>query len=233
MVGFCASFDPDHYRYSSWVSPQGTHEQQVHQSRAMMKAAMQNFAKKSKKWPKNVIVYRDGVGDSQMEKFVRVEMQEYVNAFKELGQRPKLTVIIVQRRGQARFFQECPSFKRTGKCHERRCNGRDPFHSPQAGIVVDSEIVSPLFSDFYLVPSLAPPGACARPTRFIIVKDEMNWASDDIEILSNQMCYAYLNWPGPIRVPAPVMYASKLAYLFGKHVNGQPHRMMRDKLFYL
>lgn len=233
MVGFVSSWDAMHYRYSSWVSPQGTHEQQVAMSRQMMKNAMIKFGQKNKKYPANVIVYRDGVGDSQLEKFVRVEMQEYINAFRELKTRPKLTVIVCQKRGQARFFQECPSHARKGRCHERRCNGRDPYHSPQAGIVVDSDIVSPLFSDFYLVPSLAPPGACARPTRFIVLKDEMNWASDDIQNLTNQMCYGYLNWPGPIRVPAPVMYATKLAYLFGKHVNGTPNKSMCDKLFYL
>jgi len=233
MVGFCSSWDKQHFRYSSWVGPMGTHEQFVCMSQTMMESGMQEFKKKNKKYPSNVMVYRDGVGDSQMEKFVRKEMQAFIAAFGRLKWRPKLTVIVVQKRGQARFFQQCPKYNRRGNCHERRCNGRDPFHSPQAGLVVDTQIVSPLFSDFYLIPSLAPPGACARPTRFVVVRDEMNWSSDDLEVITNQLCYAYFNWPGPIRVPAPVMYATKLAYLFGKHVNGKPHRMLGDKLFYL
>lgn len=231
-VGFCASWDQMHSRYGNWISNQGAHEQLIKMSRELMKQAMERFHSKNKFYPANIVVYRDGVGDSQIEKFVRVEIKEYLKAFTDLKNRPKLTVIIVQKRVQARFFQPCPQFNRSGRCYERRCD-RSEFHSPEAGSIVDSQIVSPLFSDFYLVPSEAPRGACARPTRFIVVKDEMNWGSDDIQAMTNQMCYAYSNWPGPIRVPAPVMFATKLAYLFGKMVNGIPHERLRDNLFYL
>ena len=37
-----------------------------------------------------------------------------------------------------------------------------------AGTIVDDVITSAMLSDFYLVPSIAPPGATARPTRFIV-----------------------------------------------------------------
>jgi len=99
--------------------------------------------------------------------------------------------------------------------------------------VVDTTVVNPMFSDFYLIPSIAPPNATARPTRFIVVRDDLNFTSDDLEILTNQLCYMYYNWPGPIRVPACVMYAHKISYLFGKHVNGEPSSGLNGKLFYL
>jgi aubergine-like protein len=33
--------------------------------------------------------------------------------------------------------------------------------------------------------------------------------------LSYKLCFMYYNWTGPVRCPAPVMFAHKLAYLLG------------------
>ena len=103
------------------------------------------------------------------------------------------------------------------------------------GTVVDNDITSQMLSDFYLVPSIAPPGATARPTRFIVMKDDIGFTrnADALQAMTNQMCYQYFNWPGPIRVPACVMYAHKIAYLFGKHVTGNPHAGLTPNLFFL
>jgi hypothetical protein len=88
---------------------------------------------------------------------------------------------------------------------------------------VDEGIVSADMHDFYLVPSIAPPRASARPTRtftlgelswklmsdvftklcyvcicilagFIVVRDELELSSDDVELLTNAYCMGYQNW---------------------------------------
>jgi hypothetical protein len=41
-------------------------------------------------YPDNVIVYRDGVGDSQIATFVRREVNKYRKAFEKLRINPKL-----------------------------------------------------------------------------------------------------------------------------------------------
>jgi len=232
-VGFTASFNSAFTSYHSYVAYQGKNEEYVRTSRQLMSASLEAFKAKVKTYPVNVIVYRDGVGNSQLETFVRKEIREYESAFKGLGIKPNLTVVVVQKRVQVRFFDACQKYLGKGGCRAMRCDGRQQYHSPQAGTIVDTGIVSPLFSDFYLVPSIAPPNATARPTRFIVIRDDLNFSSDDIQALTNQFCYMYFNWPGPIRVPAPCMYAHKLAYLFGKHVNGDPNPRMNGKLFYL
>jgi len=66
-----------------------------------------------------------------------------------------------------------------------------------------------------------------------VVRDDMGWSSDDLQILSHQLCYMYPNWQGPIRVPSMVMFAHKMAYIFGKYVNGVPSQAVSDKLFFL
>jgi len=142
--------------------------------------------------------------------------------------------VVVQKRVQVRFFDTCDIYNGAQQCrHGPKCRGDQPYHSPLPGCLVDTGIVNPTFSDFYLVPSIAPPNATARPTRFIVVRDDMKFSTNDLQSLTNQFCYMYFNWPGPIRVPSPCMYAHKIAYLFGKHVNGEPHPQMNNSLFYL
>ena len=85
--------------------------------------------------------------------------------------------------------------------------------------VVDTQVVSPHFCDFYLVPCEAPSNAgVASPTRYIVVWDECKMTTDELQAITQQMCYLYFNWSGPVRVPAPCFYAHKIAFLYGKSV---------------
>lgn len=234
-VGFTATHDESYNDFNSFISYQSKDTELITQAAELMHKALIGYHKANNKWPENVIVYRDGVGDSQLTLFVRKEIKDYEKAFDKLGISPKLTVIVCQKRINLRLFGQCPIASRTARrCpFNRRCNGRETYHSPMAGTIVDNIITSKTLSDFFLVPSIAPPNATARPTRFIVLRDDLKLQTDQIQMMTNQMCYMYFNWPGPIRVPACVMYAHKLAYLFGKHVTGEPNAALRNKLFYL
>lgn len=222
-VGFVATRDDTFNSFNSFLSYQEPLVDMITEAQRLMTDALKAWFKEHKSFPKNIIVYRDGVGDSQLNTFVRVEIKNYEAAFNALGTNPKLTVIIVQKRISLRIFTP-----------ERTRQGQPPrFRSPSAGTVVDNSITSAVLSDFYLIPSEAPPKACSRPTRFITVRDDLNISNDKLQQMTNQMCYMYYNWSGPIRVPACVMYAHKLAYLFGKLVVGNPKLTLSQKMFYL
>jgi aubergine-like protein len=235
-VGFVATRDATFHAYNSYISYQSPDTEFLTEAKRLMKTALMDYASENNSnFPGHICVYRDGVGDSQLATFVRREIQFYEQAFNELGISPKLTVIVVQKRVNLRLFSHCPRFHQTGSCSDRRCNGRDAYHSPASGTVVDEDISSQMLSDFYLIPSIAPPGACARPTRFVILRDDMGLTADadKLQSMTNQMCYMYYNWPGPIRVPAIVMYAHKCSFLFGKNATGTPNDKIKGCLHYL
>lgn len=233
-VGFVATRDQTFGSFNSFLSYQDPLTELITEAQRLMTSALQAWYAEHKSFPRNIIVYRDGVGDSQLTTFVRMEIKHYEAAFSALNIRPKLTVIVVQKRISLRVFGPCPVAHRTAqRCPYNRCRGNERFHSPMAGTVVDNTITSSLLSDFYLVPSDAPPRACARPTRFITVRDDLNIPSDNLQNMTNHLCYMYSNWPGPIRAPACVMYAHKLAYLFGKLVTGNPKATLTKNLFYI
>jgi len=237
-VGFVASRNDSYHAYNSYISYQDPDTEFITDAKRLMKKALEDYATENKRMPTSVIVYRDGVGDSQLTTFVRSEIALYKEAFESLNlSNMKLVVIVVQKRVNLRLFTACPVFaQQAQRCPiEFKCSGRDKYHSPMCGTVVDNDITSQMLSDFYLVPSIAPPGATARPTRFIVMKDDIGFTrnADALQAMTNQMCYQYFNWPGPIRVPACVMYAHKIAYLFGKHVTGNPHAGLTPNLFFL
>lgn len=236
-VAFVASYTQEYNQYHSYLEYQDKKAPMIMKAQHLMKTALLDYKKKNGNFPKVVIVFRDGVSDSQLDRYVVKEVNAYTQAFAELNIQPKITVMVCQKRVSHRFFMECPIYSRSGRCFEKirrqPCTGREQWHSPMPGTVVDRVITSNQWYDFFLIPSKAPQGACARPTRFIVVRDDLQMGGDEIQAFVNQMCFMYQNWPGPIRVPSPIMYASKLCYLFAKHVNGRPHNDLNGNTFYL
>ena len=56
-----------------------------------------------------------------------------------------------------------------------------------------------------------------------------------IQVLTYKLTHLYYNWPGTIRVPAPCMYAHKLADLLGAHLKQEVNGAITDMsvLYYL
>ena len=53
-----------------------------------------------------------------------------------------------------------------------------------------------------------------RPTHFFVPLNQSNLTKVEIERMTFDLCHYYFNWAGPIKVPAPCMYAHKIAELF-------------------
>ena len=54
-----------------------------------------------------------------------------------------------------------------------------------------------------------------------------------IQKLAYKLTHMYYNWPGTVRVPAPVQYAHKLVDLVGQHVHRPPSNNLANRLYYL
>ncbi len=75
-----------------------------------------------------VVIYRDGVSDGQLAIVAEHELPQIIETFPKImaGYEPKLAVVIVKKRGNARFFQQ---------------DGRN-IQNPQPGTVVDHTVTS-------------------------------------------------------------------------------------------
>lgn len=87
--------------------------------------------------------------------------------------------------------------------------------NPQPGSIIDSHLVENQLEnkcfDFFLVPQQTTQG-CVTPTHFFVSLNESNDISKTaLENVTYSLCYAYSNWSGSIKVPAPCQLAHKIA----------------------
>jgi len=189
----------------------------------MTSEALRAYQKQNGKLPTRILFYRDGVGEGQLEEVRESEIKAIKNALGDMD--IKLTFIVVSKRINTRFFQKDPASNRVG--------------NPHSGTVADTVVTLPERYDFFLVSffliSQSVGQGTVNPTSYNVIIDESGWAPDRIQVLTYKLTHLYYNWPGTIRVPAPCMYAHKLADLLGAHLKQEVNGAITDMsvLYYL
>ncbi|KAK4314293.1 hypothetical protein Pmani_014444 [Petrolisthes manimaculis] len=179
--------------------------------------ALQYYQQENGTQPNMVIVYRDGVGDGQIDYVREHEITAIKRCFSEVLEKPpKFAFVIVSKRINTRLFID---------------NHGNP-DNPPPGTVVDDVITLPERYDFFLVSQSVNQGTVS-PTSFNIIDDTTGLKPDHMQRLAYKLCHLYYNWQGTIRVPAPCMLAHKMAFITGQSVHGQPHRDLWTRLWYL
>ncbi len=168
---------------------------------------------------------RDGISSSQVSSVISVDIPKIKEAFKENEWDTKLTKIIVNRKSKNKFFM-------LGK-------GSGEFLNPTSGTLISDTVTDPEAKEFYLISQKTSQGT-ASPIHYQSLCDDSNSNPDDVYAFVYKLCYLYYNWSGSIKVPAPVHYAKKLAYLVGDHLStneaNTPHEFLSTKiksLFYI
>merc|ERR1711962_598254 len=137
--------------------------------------------------PQRIILYRDGVGDGQINYVLEHEIKAIEKCFQAAGinqSELKFTYIIVSKRINTRFF---------------RMNGKPS--NPPSGTVVDSDVTLPERYDFFLVSQSVNQGT-VNPTSYNVVKDTSGLLPKHIQALTYKLAHLYYNWPGTVRVPS-------------------------------
>ena len=218
VAGFVASLDRMLTTWHSKICLQGRHQELVDMLQICMISAIKAYYKRNKRYPDRIIVFRDGVGDGQVETVAKYEVKQLLATFKNIepSYQPTLTVVIVQKRINTRLFAKSSS----------------GLENPLPGTIVDSYITKSSLYDFYLVSQNIRQGTVS-PTHYIVVYDSKNMKPEHIQRLTYKLCHLYYNWPGTIKVPAPCQYAHKLVSLVGQNIQLEPHQLLSDTLYYL
>ena len=172
-------------------------------------------------FPENVLYYRDGVSESQYSDVLEKELSTIKNAFiqaADLFKQPvpefKTTAVIVTKRHSTRFF---PHRKDDAMPVNRNC---------KPGLLVDSAITSPYYTDFYLQSHNAIKGT-ARSSHYFVLKNEMDMEISDLEDLvslnsysfaarptndvqTHNLCHTYVRATTGVSYASPAYYADRL-----------------------
>lgn len=164
--------------------------------------------------PEKVLVYRDGVGDGQLQFVIDHEVDQLKEVLEKIyeGQPVRMAFVVVTKRINARFFSG--------------------MNNPPAGTVVDDVITQPERYDFFLVSQNVNQGT-ATPTNYNVIYDTMGISPDHMQRLTHKLCHLYYNWSGTVRVPSVCQYAHKLSLLVGQYLCAEPNQQLGNKLHFL
>nr|XP_018674223.1 PREDICTED: protein argonaute 4B-like [Musa acuminata subsp. malaccensis]XP_018674224.1 PREDICTED: protein argonaute 4B-like [Musa acuminata subsp. malaccensis] len=159
------------------------------------------YTSSGKRKPENIIIFRDGVSESQFVQVLNIELDQIIEACKFLDEQwfPKFTLIIAQKNHHTKFFQP-----------------KSP-DNVQPGTVVDSKICHPRNYDFYMCSHAGMIGT-TRPTHYHVLLDEIEFSADDLQELVHSLSYVYQRSTTAISVVAPICYAHLAASQLGQFV---------------
>merc|ERR1712151_816580 len=126
---------------------------------------------------------------------------------------PKVTFVTIARKVAARFFL-------------RDVNKPDAHQNPVSGTVIDKSICtgSELHS-FFLISQPVNKGT-AKPSQFTVLYDSAHLSVNTLQALTFRLCFLYFNQTCGVRLPAPAMYAKKVAHLVGTSLHAEPHQRL-------
>ncbi|KAJ9167413.1 hypothetical protein P3X46_022067 [Hevea brasiliensis] len=154
-----------------------------------------------KRKPEQIIIFRDGVSESQFNQVLNIELDQIIEACKFLDEKwnPKFVVIVAQKNHHTKFFQP-----------------GSPDNVPP-GTVIDNKVCHPKNNDFYLCAHAGMIGT-TRPTHYHVLLDEVGFSADDLQDLVHSLSYVYQRSTTAISVVAPICYAHLAATQMGSFV---------------
>ncbi|KAJ6846013.1 protein argonaute 4B-like [Iris pallida] len=157
------------------------------------------YTSSGKRKPDQIMIFRDGVSESQFNQVLNIELDQIIEACKFLDETwsPKFTLIIAQKNHHTKFFQP-----------------GSPDNVPP-GTVVDNKICHPRNYDFYMCSQAGMIGT-TRPTHYHVLHDEIGFAPDDLQELVHSLSYVYQRSTTAISVVAPICYAHLAATQMGQ-----------------
>lgn len=189
---------------------------------------------------KSIIMFRDGVSEGQFEQVMDHELDGIRRACHKIDKsfNPKITYIIVTKRHHARFFPR---------------NQRDAEKSGNipAGTVVDTDVVSSQYYDFYLNSHSGIQGT-SRPSKYTVLVDENHIPVDALQGYIFRLAHAYARCNRSVSIVNSAYYAHLLAFrgrayleddsdASSSHRSDQsnnitkvdPHQSLRRHLYYI
>ncbi|KAF9486259.1 Piwi-domain-containing protein [Pholiota conissans] len=189
----------------------------------LVEEAVDSWIQKHKIAPRNVVLFRNNVADEQYEAIAEQELTAVKAAFETIWAKykrqeplPNLAFIVVGRSHHVFFFPTSTN----GNCHP--------------GSVIDTDIVHPVYPNFYLQSHAATTQETCRSSHYVVLKDEIfNSTKNDTSVIQNlaySLCYVSAKSTRSTVIPAPVYYADLVCSRGEIHV--PLDIMVGEELFY-
>ncbi|KAG2465296.1 AGO2 protein, partial [Polypterus senegalus] len=212
IAAVVGSMDGHPSRYCATVRVQ-QHRQEIIQDLAtMVRELLIQFYKATRFKPTRIIFYRDGISEGQFHQVLHYELLAIREACIKLEKdyQPGITFIVVQKRHHTRLF-----------CMDRNERVGKSGNIP-AGTTVDTKITHPSEFDFYLCSHAGIQGT-SRPSHYHVLWDDNHFSSDELQVLTYQLCHTYVRCTRSVSIPAPAYYAHLVAFRARYHLVDKEH----------
>lgn len=204
VAAMCASRDKHFNKYYTTVRLQKPgKELLVQEDKDNVTSMVEEVLRETKRTPRNLLFYRDGVGEGMYQQVVEQELQRLrtkvaeIYAMKKL-EPPKITFVIVQKRNHLRSVDE-KSFDR---------------NPPPGTYVDDVTVIDEGADNFYMYSHLALAGT-ARPTHYQIQVNEIGFAKRQLAEFTFALAHLHQGCTKSVSLPACVYYADLACYIAG------------------
>lgn len=227
MFSACASLRPtftgDFYSDVKAITPGSTGRDEF---KTFLKNSMNNFSEIHNSYPAFMLIYRSNVSAAQRQRMLIDDMEAFKGACAECTNLNKPVAL-------------CYVFVSTEINQKFARVERGAINNPMPLTVIDGGVTEDDRFDFYVAHQQVTQGSLT-PTHYEVgVWDSefsKMFSADDLMVFTRQLSTIYQNWPGPIRVPAPVMYARKLAKYASEVYEKKPvnlDKSLKRKLYFL
>ncbi|KKY24123.1 putative rna interference and silencing protein [Phaeomoniella chlamydospora] len=213
IAGIVASIDRHLSQWPADIRIQEARKEMISDLESLMESRLKLWHSHNKKYPENIIVYRDGVSEGQYNLVLDKELPSMRNACKRLYPAqdtkkgiPRISILVVGKRHHTRFY---PS----------ELNHIDRASNPLNGTVVDRGITEICNWDFFLQSHTALQGT-ARPGHYYIILDEIfrgrkisepfKTHADVLENLTHNLCYLFGRATKAVSICPAAYYADLL-----------------------
>ncbi|KAK4492821.1 hypothetical protein RD792_000146 [Penstemon davidsonii] len=163
----------------------------------MRELLMDFYQTSNSRKPTQIIVFRDGVSESQFAQVMNIEFDQMIKTLRHLGETnlPKFTIIVAQKNNHTKLFQASENVP--------------------PGTIVDTKIVHPRNYDFYMCSHAGMIGT-SRPAHYHVLLDEIGFSPDDLQNLIHALSYVNQRSTTATSIVAPVSYAHHAAKQMGQ-----------------
>ena len=129
--------------------------------------ALKKYYEMNHIWPDKIMVFRDGVSDSQLSLSAKYEAEQFKDSFHHIGEKynPGFGFIVVQKRINTRIFHKV---------------GKD-LDNPPPGTFLDHTVTKRDWYDFFLVSQHVGQGTVS-PTHYVVIHDTLDLPVDAVQV---------------------------------------------------
>ncbi|EZF29972.1 hypothetical protein H109_00292 [Trichophyton interdigitale MR816] len=239
IAGVVANCDPMLGQWPASIRTQAHCVEMVENLGEMVTERLQSW-KNQGHLPEKIIVYRDGVSESQYKQVLDFELPQINDAvchYYRNGKHPKVTLIIVGKRHHTR--QACiytPILQQFYPVLNEPLD--DKTENVLPGTVVDRGCTTAREFDFFMVAHAGIQGT-SRPAHYVVLKDGNNFTANELQSMTHNLSYVFGRATRSVSIATPAYYADILCergrcYLYDTfhrkdHYAGTPYNVSQSK----